>query len=133
MQRIIELICCISQLDSFVRKHHNCVVFYRKETSILAINRKDLLMKKLKDIKYVEFIERILKWNYMPFIIFGCFTFILHFRFTGMFADDIWFSDILRAGNYNILTYSLWRYESWTSRTILEAMVLLGVNMPAFL
>ena len=90
-------------------------------------------MKKLKDIKYVEFIERILKWNYMPFIIFGCFTFILHFRFTGMFADDIWFSDILRAGNYNILTYSLWRYESWTSRTILEAMVLLGVNMPAFL
>jgi len=78
-------------------------------------------------------VSRIFSWSYLPFIILGCYFFVLHLRFNASYGDDIWFYDTFTSGGYNLFTYLSWRYSWWTSRMIIEAIEIVGVCMPIVL
>lgn len=50
-----------------------------------------------------------------------------------MYGDDIWFKNISSSGDYNLVTYLSWRYATWTSRMVIEAIEILGVSIPVLL
>ena len=50
-----------------------------------------------------------------------------------MYGDDVWFKNTFSSGEYNLVTYLSWRYATWTSRMIIEAIEIFGVSMPVLL
>jgi hypothetical protein len=79
-------------------------------------------------------LKRIFAWEHIPFIILGCYFFILHFRLNAaLYGDDVWFYNTFTSGGYNLFTYLSWRYSWWTSRMIIEAIEIAGVCMPVLL
>lgn len=70
-------------------------------------------------------IKKICKSVYLPFIVFAIILICTHIRLQKV-ADDIWFADILK--NQGILEYTINRYNTWTSRTIIESILVSLAN-----
>lgn len=75
-------------------------------------------MKRIKE-KLID----IYKSNYFPFILFFIIMLILHAFLNFGTDDDLFFSKILR--NNNIFEWSKIRFETWTSRTVIEFFMVL--------
>jgi hypothetical protein len=76
---------------------------------------------------------KMLKHPYLSIIIFGTIVFIMHLFITPDFADDIWFANAFSDFNNNPFSYSIVRYNTWTSRTLIELLILLCVKTPAII
>ena len=59
--------------------------------------------------------------QYYPFIVFFILMLILHV-FMGFLGDDIRFSKVL--SNYTVLDYAHMRYYEWSSRMIIESVLI---------
>lgn len=73
----------------------------------------------------MEKFKKILKSKYLPFIIFGIILFIIHIPIIKN-NDDLWFQNILN--EQSITSFSIQRYNNWSSRTIIEAVLIILSN-----
>lgn len=73
----------------------------------------------------MEKLKRISNSKYLPFIILGLLLFAIHF-FINKTADDLWFQDILNNQTFKGFLES--RYASWSSRTVIEAVLIMVSN-----
>lgn len=76
-------------------------------------------MKKIKEI-----LLKIYNWVYFPFLILFLIQLSLNYFKTIGFGDDSWFREILSnkemVPSGTVIEYLKWRYETWTSRIIIE-------------
>ena len=68
----------------------------------------------------MEKLKQFGKSIYVPFILLGIILIILHIPFN-KFGDDLWFEKIL--DNQNIIEYTNQRFNTWTSRNIIELVL----------
>ena len=68
------------------------------------------------------------KWS-IYLIIFSIF-FIFHLFLKTNFADDIWFKDIIGTHYENIFDYLYYRYNEWSSRLVIESILILLLQLP---
>ena len=70
--------------------------------------------------------KKILKFDnlkkYFPFVIFLIYVLYLHINMTAIYEDDIWFSNFKGQSLINIMVN---RYNTWTSRFILDTLLFL--------
>jgi hypothetical protein len=64
---------------------------------------------------------------YIPFVIFFLIMFIWHFMLHPK-NDDLWFS--AKFFEQNIFSYLTWRYETWTSRVLIEFLLVPLAGLP---
>lgn len=69
-------------------------------------------------------------WPYWPIVLLGCIYFIIHLRISPNFADDQVFASIASTDGFNIFQYSVSRYLTWSSRTLLEVLLMWSVSVP---
>lgn len=76
---------------------------------------------------------RLLKWPYFPFFVFGVIVFLFHLPMKTGAHDDALFSQLFGATGFDPIAYSVTRYMQWTSRTLLEFLLMGGIGMPIIL
>ena len=69
--------------------------------------------------KFKEMFKKILKSKYLPFILFFIFTLILHY-FLFFSRDDL----IYAKSKYGFFEYFPHRYNTWSSRLIIETTLI---------
>ena len=85
---------------------------------ICYIRRKEINMKK------------ILKKSIIPFIILFISMVIIHLLFKINWGDDVWFKSIADQG---IIDYIGNRYSTWSSRIIIETIMIFLLQLPSFI
>ncbi|MHB1315836.1 MAG: hypothetical protein ACYCX2_10175 [Christensenellales bacterium] len=81
-------------------------------------------------IRKKSFWIRFIKSPYFPVFIFGCIILILHLRMTWSGGDEEWWINTVSVKDFNPFSFSVLRFNQWTSRNILELIVMLGVSVP---
>ena len=76
-------------------------------------------MKKI--INYLQHNKHII-----IYIILFCFMIYRHINIQLGIGDDIWF---LEKSKMDLFDYTLWRIETWTSRNIIEFVMLIMLNL----
>jgi len=66
-------------------------------------------------------ISSIYRWDYFPFIIYAGILLLGRLLLPLDFGDDIYFSNVLN--DQNIIAYLISRYNNWTSRILIEAVL----------
>lgn len=84
-------------------------------------------MKNLDRIK--EILRKIISYKYTPFICLFFIMLFFHTRFNLDFRDDIWFEEKSTGSFFEFLST---RYEEWTGRLIIEAIMILIHRLPDF-
>lgn len=72
-----------------------------------------------------EKLKKYSKSIYIPFILLAIMLIISHIP-AEKFGDDMWFENILNS--QNIMNYSVERYQTWTSRNVIEAVLVVLSN-----
>ena len=72
-----------------------------------------------------EKIEKYSKSIYIPFILLAIILICFHIPIQKS-GDDMWFQNILN--NQNIIDYSIERYQTWTSRNVIEIVLVVLSN-----
>ena len=70
----------------------------------------------------MEKLKRFCKSIYIPFIVLALMLIVIHIPISKI-GDDIWFEDILN--NQGIMEFSVSRYNNWTSRSIIEMVLVI--------
>lgn len=85
-------------------------------------------MEKLKRVAWA-----IVKSPYLPLAIFAIIVAALHISMPNNFADDAWFYRILEGREDTLNAWKeflVWRYNSWSSRTAIEGLLIVLVRKP---
>ena len=69
----------------------------------------------------IKKISNIYRWDYFPFIIYAGILLLGRLLIPLDFGDDIYFSNVLN--DQNIIAYLISRYNNWTSRIFIEAVL----------
>ena len=69
-----------------------------------------------------SFYGKIIKWEYLPFLLFFIFSLIINFKITAITYDDLFFQKIPLSGLFEFLRS---RYFEWTSSFIIEFFLVL--------
>lgn len=73
--------------------------------------------------------QTLIRWRYLPFYILTVGMFIIHFSLKLGWGDDkTMFFDALREDNTNLIPFLVDRYYSWSSRIIIEALLIVIVH-----
>lgn len=69
--------------------------------------------------------------DYMPFVLFGAYIFVLHLKMDFNMADDLFFVDMGKEQGFRLGNWLVERYATWSSRTMIEGlmMVVLAVSV----
>ena len=73
----------------------------------------------------METIKKVLKSKYLPFCIMAIILLVIHYPINKT-SDDLWFEKIL--DNQNIFNFLALRYNEWSSRIIIEAILVVLSN-----
>lgn len=76
---------------------------------------------------------RALKWPYLPFAVLGIVIFLIHLPMKTGGSDDLSFMKMFSAPGFDPFLYSVNRYLTWTSRTLLEFLLMFGISIPELL
>ena len=68
--------------------------------------------------------------KYIPFLIFSAWIIIMHFCITMGTGDDAWFYETSHADGFNLFNWLKERYDTWSSRTVIEATLVIAVSLP---
>lgn len=68
--------------------------------------------------------------QYLPFVFMGIMMCIIHSRIGLDTADDVWFENQVKAPGFNLGQWLYIRYYIWSSRTIIEAIMLFVLSLP---
>lgn len=68
--------------------------------------------------------------QYLPFVFMGIMMCIIHSRIGLDTADDVWFENQVKAPGFNLGQWLYIRYYIWSSRTIIEAIMLIVLSLP---
>lgn len=80
--------------------------------------------------KVKESLKKIIISTYFPFLILFFVQFFLNLQKTIGYRDDIWFKTVLVDYKLNgIFEYLKWRYNLWTSRYILELILMFLIRI----
>ena len=74
--------------------------------------------------------EKIIKNKYFPFLILFITMFIVCLTLKINWGDDVWFKE--KAGE-DLLNYISSRYNTWTSRILIESVMLILLQLPKFI
>lgn len=85
------------------------------------------------DIHNSSVIMRLLRWPYFPFVVLGVIVFLYHLPMKAGTSDDLWFVQTFSAPGFDPLAYSAMRYVQWTSRTLLEFLLMFSLSLPVIL
>lgn len=80
-------------------------------------------MKKLN-----ESVRTFAQKSYAPYVVYFVAVLVYHFFIRGGWCDDEWYATILDIENMNIKEFLLWRYETWTTRLLVEAATVTMAN-----
>lgn len=72
--------------------------------------------------------ENIAPW--IPISLFVIWIFLMHFCARMGTGDDIWFSEVAHADDFQLLEWLKGRYMGWSSRTGIEAALMISVLLP---
>lgn len=67
---------------------------------------------------------------YLPFILFGTVLLWFHFQIEVNYGDDVVFRKIAAASDFDLFSWLILRYRTWTSRTFIELLMMLMVSTP---
>lgn len=70
-------------------------------------------------------IKKVLKSKYLPFVIMAIILLVIHYPINKK-VDDLWFENIL--DNQGIFNFLILRYNEWSSRLIIEAILVVLSN-----
>ncbi len=74
--------------------------------------------------------KKLLKKKWMPYLILFIVMFICHLFFKISWGDDIWFKNAINDG---VINYIISRYNSWSSRILIELVMILLLQLPKFI
>src|SRR5574344_222096 len=74
--------------------------------------------------------KKIIKNKYFPFLILFITMFIVCLTLKINWGDDVWFKE--KAGE-DLLNYISSRYNTWTSRILIESVMLILLQLPKFI
>lgn len=74
-------------------------------------------------------INKIYHSDYFPFLVLTLIMIIMHSYLNYNYGDDLWFKSILIEQNYSIFDYIDWRYHTWSSRLIIETLMIGILNL----
>ncbi len=74
--------------------------------------------------------KKICSWPYLSILLFGFIYFIFHLLIVNDFGDDNVFGSIAAQPGFNIFSYSVERYATWSSRTLIEALMMMTLSIP---
>jgi hypothetical protein len=72
----------------------------------------------------------MLKWPYLPFAVLGIIAFLIHLPMQPGASDDLSFAKMFSTPGFDPFSYSVTRYLTWTSRTLLEFLLMFGISIP---
>lgn len=72
---------------------------------------------------FMKKISNIYRWDYFPFVIYAIILLLGRLLIPLDFGDDIYFSNALNGQNF--IDYLVTRYNTWTSRILIEAVLVL--------
>lgn len=81
----------------------------------------------MKNIQMI--INKVYRSDYFPFFILTLMMLILHNYLNYNYGDDLWFKTILIDQNFSIFDYINWRYHTWSSRLIIETLMIGVLNL----
>lgn len=64
----------------------------------------------------------------LPYMVVGIAMLIYHLQFSGLKNDDLWFREQL--SQYSMSGYLIHRWDSWTSRLVIEFVLVLVARLP---
>ena len=76
-------------------------------------------------------INRIIKSEYFPFLIMFFVVFTIHLFVNVGLGDDASFIKVL--DKYNIFDWSIFRYNNWSSRNVIEALMVILLKLPTII
>ena len=71
-------------------------------------------------------IKQIYKWDYFPFVILAIGMIIFHIIIKLNYGDDLYFTKVLKENE--LLQWTKYRYLTWTSRSIIETVMVTILN-----
>jgi len=74
--------------------------------------------------------NRILQGDLAPFVLLAVGGLLLHVFLLLNWGDDLYFRDSLNPENYTLLSFLSVRYNRWSSRLIIEAVIILVAHFP---
>lgn len=79
-------------------------------------------MNNEKKLKYIQ--------KNIPFIVFGLWIVAMHFFIAMGNRDDAWFYATAHSEGFNLFSWLKLRYATWSSRTLIEAALIISVSLP---
>lgn len=77
-----------------------------------------------------NFWNRMAAWPWLPFVLLGCIYFIFHLFISPNTGDDIYYLNIFSAAGFDPVSFSIARYLTWSSRTLIEGAMMAAILMP---
>lgn len=71
--------------------------------------------------------NKLFKSKYFPFVILFSIMFLCHILFKINWGDDVWFENALNDG---LINYIVTRYDNWSSRIIIEIVMIIMLKLP---
>lgn len=67
---------------------------------------------------------------YLPFVVLLILELCIHSRIDTNWGDDLWFTNVAQKNDFNLLSWLYERYQVWSSRTLIEAVLMIIVQLP---
>lgn len=83
--------------------------------------------------KFTEKLKKMYHSPNFPFFLFLLLLIILHVKILHVNGDDIYFSNILQETNQGLFGYLQMRYTTWTSRILIEGMMVFLLKYQLFI
>lgn len=77
--------------------------------------------------------RRILSCPWLPFVLLGCIYFVIHLFITPNMGDDVYYTKLFTAPDFDLISFSATRYLTWSSRSLIEAVMAAAILMPPIL
>ncbi len=77
--------------------------------------------------------NRMTAWPWFPFVLLGCIYFIFHLFISPDMGDDVYYLNVFSAAGFDPVSFSVARYLTWSSRTLIEGAMLAAILMPPIL
>lgn len=90
-------------------------------------------MGKMLESSDRTFGKRIASWPWLPFVLLGCIYFIIHLFISPNMGDDVYYLKVFSAAGFDPVAFSVTRYLTWSSRTLIEGVMMAAVLMPPIL
>ena len=68
--------------------------------------------------------------HYLPFVLLGIALLYLHFHIEVDYGDDVAFREVALASDFNLVSWLIKRYRTWSSRTFIDMLMMFMVALP---